>query len=120
MALAGGPTEPKVGELGEERSRNATLVEGVEEVGNDVGQNESHRQREQRCRRVGATGHEREGDRPKNTHNTGGSKRTWNSNYVLLQGAGSCLRLKTPLSEHAGGSVSGKYSIPFPTHSDVI
>ena len=79
VALAGGPTEPKVGEPGEKRSRNATLVERVNEVRNKVCQNDSHGQRGQRCRQPGVVAHEGKGDRPENTHDAGRSKRTWNS-----------------------------------------
>lgn len=76
MALAGGPTKPKVGELGEKGTRNATLVEGVKKVRNEVGQDDSHRQRGQRCRQLGVVGHRREGDRPENIHDAGGRKQT--------------------------------------------
>ena len=74
VALASGPAEPKVGEPGEKWSRKATLVERVKEVRDKVGQNDSHGQRGQRCRELGVVAHEREGDRPENTHNAGRSK----------------------------------------------
>ena len=53
VALAGVPTEPKVGEPSEKLPRNATLVELVKEVRNKVGQNDSQGQRGQGCRQLG-------------------------------------------------------------------
>lgn len=78
MTLTGNPTKPGVGEPGKERSRDATLVERIEEVGDEVSQNESDGQRRQGCGqpRVVDQRRELEGDRPENIHYAGGSKRT--------------------------------------------
>ena len=58
VALAGVPTEPKVGEPSEKLPRNATLVELVKEVRNKVGQNDSQGQRGQGCRQLGVVSHD--------------------------------------------------------------
>lgn len=62
VALAGGPSKPKVGEFGKEGSRNTALAERINQVGNKVGQYEDGGQRSQRCRKLGT------GDRVENAH----------------------------------------------------